>query len=101
MFTGLAETIPLVTHELMQLLQQAQRIAAQAVIRGFWTVAFSIVEVESSLIPLEQRLRNQAVAFWVSIQVHIDYTQVESRPRNWAVVHNHWLSARKRNGSFR
>ena len=44
---------PLATQELMQLLQQAQRIAAQAVIRGFRTVALSIAEVEAGLLPLE------------------------------------------------
>ena len=47
---------PLVTHELMQLLQQAQRIAAQAVIRGFQTVTLSIAEVEAGLIPLPEAM---------------------------------------------
>ncbi|KAH7337365.1 hypothetical protein BKA66DRAFT_479856 [Pyrenochaeta sp. MPI-SDFR-AT-0127] len=54
---------PLVTQEMMQLLWQSQRIAAQAVIRGFRTVALSIAEVEAGLVPLEQRLHRQAIAF--------------------------------------
>ena len=53
--------------ELIQLLQQAQRITAQAIIRGFRAVALPIAEVEAGLLPLEQKLRNQAIAFWVSI----------------------------------
>jgi hypothetical protein len=48
----------LVMQELIQLLQQAQRITAQAVIRGFCTISLVIAEVEAGLLPLEQRLRN-------------------------------------------
>ena len=46
-----------------QLLLQAQRITAQAVIGGFRTVALSIAEVQSGLLLLEQRLCKQAIAF--------------------------------------
>jgi hypothetical protein len=58
---------PIATHDMEQLLLQAQRITAQAIIRGFRSVALSIAEVEVGLLPMEQRLRNQAIAFWVSI----------------------------------
>lgn len=46
------------THEIKQLLMQAQRITAQVVIGGFYTVAGTIAEVEARLISIEQRLRN-------------------------------------------
>ncbi|RYP19375.1 hypothetical protein DL766_008456 [Monosporascus sp. MC13-8B] len=46
----------------MQLLQQAQRLTAQEVIRGFRAVALSIAQVEAELVPLEQRLRKQTLA---------------------------------------
>jgi hypothetical protein len=54
---------PIATCDMKQLLLQAQRITAQAVIGGFRTVALSIAEVQSGLLPLEQRLRKQAIAF--------------------------------------
>ena len=73
----------LATQELRQLLQQVQRITAQAIIRGFRTVALPIAEVEAGLLPLEQRLRNQAIAFWVSI-----YKLGKSHP--------HWMIRRQR-----
>jgi hypothetical protein len=51
------------THNMKQLLLQAQRITAQAIIRGFRTVALSVAKLEGGLLPLEQRLQNQAIAF--------------------------------------
>ena len=56
---------PIATYDMKQLLQQVQRVTAQAIIRGFRTVALSIAEVEAGLLPLEQRLQNQAIAFWL------------------------------------
>ena len=58
---------PIATHEMKQLLLQSQRITAQAVIRGFRTVALSVAEVEAGLLPMEQRLQKRTIAFWVSI----------------------------------
>ena len=58
---------PIATHDMKQLLLQAQQITAQAIIRGFRTVALSVAELEAGLLPLEQRLQNQAIAFWLSI----------------------------------
>lgn len=58
---------PIATHYMKKLLLQAQRVTAQVIIRGFQTVALSIAEVEAGLLPQEQRLRNQAIAFRVSI----------------------------------
>lgn len=58
---------PIDTHEMKQLLIQAQRITAQAIIRAFHTVAGATAEVEAGLIPMEQRLLNQTIAFWVSL----------------------------------
>jgi hypothetical protein len=52
---------PVVTQDTMQLPQQSQRIAAQAVIRAFRTVSLAITQVEADLVPFEQRLRNQAI----------------------------------------
>jgi hypothetical protein len=52
---------PIATQDMKWLLQQPQRITAQAVIRGFRTVALSVAEVEAGLVPLEQRLRKQRV----------------------------------------
>lgn len=37
------------------------------IIRGCRTVVLLIAEVEAGLFPLEQRLRNQTFAFWLSI----------------------------------
>jgi hypothetical protein len=54
---------PITTHDIKQLLLQSQRITAQAVIRGFRTVALSVAEAEAGLLPIEQRLRKQAIAF--------------------------------------
>ena len=54
---------PVVTYDMSQLLKQSQWITAQAVIRGFCTVALLIVEIEAGLLPLEQRLLEQAIAF--------------------------------------
>ena len=48
---------PIATHEMKQLLLQSQRTTAQAVIRGFRTVALSVAEVEAGLLPMEQRSR--------------------------------------------
>lgn len=69
--------------KIIQLLGQAQRITAQAVVRGFRTVARSIAEVEAGIVPLEQRLHNQAIAFWVSIH-QLDQS------------HLHWILRRRR-----
>jgi hypothetical protein len=66
-----------------QLLLQAQRITAQAIIRGFHTVALSVAELEAGLLPLEQRLQNQAIAFWLSIH-KLDQS------------HPHWMIKRQR-----
>jgi ribonuclease HI len=74
---------PIATHDMKQLLQQSQRITAQAVIRGFRTVALSVAELEAGLLPLEQRLRKQAIAFWVSIH-------------KLGQSHPHWMIKRQR-----
>jgi len=74
---------PIATHEMKQLLMQAQRITAQAVIRAFRTVAGAIAEVEAGLIPMEQRLRNQTIAFWVSLH-------------KLGQSHPHWMLKRQR-----
>src|SRR5947209_2021959 len=50
---------PIVTHGMKQVLLQVQRIAAQAVIKGFRTVALSMAEVEAGLVPLERKLRKR------------------------------------------
>ncbi|KAF2192826.1 hypothetical protein K469DRAFT_527981, partial [Zopfia rhizophila CBS 207.26] len=63
--------------------QLTQRTTAQAVIRGFRTVALSITEVEAGPLPLEQRLRNQEIAFWVSIH-------------KLGKSHPHWVIQRQR-----
>jgi hypothetical protein len=49
---------PIATHDMKQLLLQAQRVTAQAIIRGFRTVALSIAEVEAGLLSIEERLQN-------------------------------------------
>ena len=54
---------PIATYDMKQLLKQSQWITAQVVIRGFRTVALSIAEIEAGLIPLEQRLLQQSIAF--------------------------------------
>ena len=59
---------PIVTHDMKQLLLQVQRTTAEAVVKGFRTVALSVAEVEAGLLPFEQRLHNHAIAFWVLIQ---------------------------------
>lgn len=74
---------PIATHEMKQLLMQAQRITAQAVIRAFRTVAGAIAEVEAGLVPMEQRLRNQTIAFWVSLH-------------KLGQSHPHWMLKRQR-----
>ena len=74
---------PIATNDMKQLLQQAQRVMAQAIIKGFRTVAVSIAEVEAGLLPLEQRLQNQAIAFWLSIH-KLDQS------------HPHWMIKRQR-----
>lgn len=74
---------PIATHDMKQLLLQSQRIAAQAVIRGFRTVALSVAEVEAGLLPMEQRLRKQTIAFWVSIH-------------KLGQSHPHWMLKRQR-----
>jgi ribonuclease HI len=53
------------------------------VIRGFRTVALAIAEVEAGLLPLEQRLRKQTIAFWVSIH-------------KLGPSHPHWMLKRQR-----
>jgi ribonuclease HI len=74
---------PIATHDMKQLLLQSQRIAAQTVIRGFRTVALSVAEVEAGLLPMEQRLRRQTIAFWVSIH-------------KLGQSHPHWMLKRQR-----
>ena len=74
---------PIATHDMKKLLLQSQRITAQAVIRGFRTVALAIAEVEAGLLPMEHRLRKQAIAFWVSIH-KLDRS------------HPHWMLKRQR-----
>jgi hypothetical protein len=64
-------------------LLQSQRITAQAVIRGFRTVALSVAEVEVGLLPMEQRLRKQTIAFWVPIH-------------KLGQSHPHWMLKRQR-----
>jgi ribonuclease HI len=66
-----------------QLLMQAQRITAQTIIKAFRTVAGAIAEVEAGLIPMEQRLRNQTIAFWVSVH-------------KLGQSHPHWMLKRQR-----
>jgi hypothetical protein len=74
---------PIATGDMKQLLLQAQRVTAQAIIRGFCTVALSIAELEAGLLPLEQRLQDQAIAFWLSIH-KLDQS------------HPHWMIKRQR-----
>jgi ribonuclease HI len=74
---------PMATHEMKQLLMQAQRITAQTIIKAFRTVAGAIAEVEADLIPMEQRLRNQTIAFWVSVH-------------KLGQSHPHWMLKRQR-----
>ncbi|KAF9728465.1 zinc knuckle [Paraphaeosphaeria minitans] len=74
---------PIATHEMKQLFMQAQRIMVQAVIRAFRTVAGAIAEVEAGLVPMEQRLRNQTIAFCVSLH-------------KLGQSHPHWMLKRQR-----
>jgi hypothetical protein len=74
---------PIATQDMKQLLLQSQRITAQAVIREFRTVALSVAEVEAGLLPMEQRLRKQTIAFWVSIH-------------KLRQSHPHWMLKRQR-----
>src|ERR1051326_4987710 len=64
-------------------MDQPQRIAGQAVVRGFRTISLSIAEAEAGLIPLWERLRDQMIALWVSIH-KLDQS------------HPHWMLRRKR-----
>jgi ribonuclease HI len=48
-----------------QMLNQVQRIGAQAIVGAFRTVALERVEMEASLVPTKQRLEEQQNKFWV------------------------------------
>ena len=51
----------------LKLMERAQRVAAQAIIGGFRTMAMAVAEVEAGIPSIRQRLHDQTLRFWISI----------------------------------
>jgi ribonuclease HI len=51
----------------IKMLEQAQRVAAQAIICSFRTVAIAIAEAEAGIPSLRQRLHDQTTRFWIGL----------------------------------
>ena len=58
---------PTATERIQRLFQPIQRVAAQAIIGAFRTVALPIAEVEASIIPAQVRFKEQRLRFWIDL----------------------------------
>ncbi|KAG9511564.1 hypothetical protein KCV07_g10085, partial [Aureobasidium melanogenum] len=57
-----------VSSKTMSVLHRAQRVAAQAIVGGFRTLGLDVAVLEAGISSLEQRLHEQTLRFWISIQ---------------------------------
>ncbi|KAG9801086.1 hypothetical protein KCU95_g30, partial [Aureobasidium melanogenum] len=57
-----------VSHKTLSVLHRAQRVAAQAIVGGFRTLGLDVAVLEAGIPSLQQRLYEQTLRFWISIQ---------------------------------
>jgi len=57
-----------VSNKTLSVLHRAQRVAAQAIVGGFRTLGLDVAVLEAGIPSLQQRLHEQTLRFWISIQ---------------------------------
>jgi ribonuclease HI len=57
-----------VSNKTLATLHRAQRVAAQAIVGGFRTMGLDVAVLEAGIPSLQQRLHEQTLRFWISIQ---------------------------------
>ncbi|KAH0182327.1 hypothetical protein KCV03_g10365, partial [Aureobasidium melanogenum] len=57
-----------VSNKTLSVLHRAQRVAAQAIVGGFRTLGLDVAVLEAGISSLQQRLHEQTLRFWISIQ---------------------------------
>ena len=57
-----------VSDKTLAVLHRAQRVAAQAIVGGFRTLGLDVAVLEAGIPSLRQRLHEQTLRFWISIQ---------------------------------
>ncbi|CAD0055397.1 unnamed protein product [Aureobasidium pullulans] len=84
-----------VSDKTLAVLHRAQRVAAQAIVGGFRTLGLDVAVLEAGIPSLRQRLHEQTLRFWISIQKleasHIHAKLAKTKPIKRPKAHIHIL----------
>jgi ribonuclease HI len=89
-----------VSDKTLAILHRAQRVAAQAIVGGFRTMGLDVAVLEAGIPSLQQRLHEQTLRFWISIQ-KLEVSHIHAKLAKTKPIRRFNSPLRKAAGLFR